>query len=361
MFHPSNRSLAYAATVLVMLAVNISSQPVAAQGPKARQPRAGRSALDPGRLVERIWEDGSGQFAVEAALITVDDKQVTLLRSDNGKEGSLPLAKLSKADQEFVKEFTRHDTRQAQARRRQQAAQAADLAKQLSEEDYQEIKRMGQRAKSLSNLKSIMVALHGYQAKYGHFPTKALVGTEKTGQARSASSKESAGLSWRVAILPFLEEHRLYSEFHLDEPWDSPHNLKLVNNMPRVYRTPGAKIKKGITNYLAVVGEQSVIVDGTTGAALRSVIDGMSNTIVVVEANNDRAVTWTQPEDYELGTIEAGQGLGDMRSHGILSAFADGSILSVPNSVSPETLKAMFTRNGREPVDARRVVLGAEE
>ncbi|MEQ8788046.1 MAG: hypothetical protein RIC55_17190 [Pirellulaceae bacterium] len=42
-------------------------------------------------------------------------------------------------------------------------------------------------------------------------------------------------LSWRVAMLPGLYCRTLYGEFHLDEPWDSPHNLKLLKHMPTAY------------------------------------------------------------------------------------------------------------------------------
>jgi len=44
--------------------------------------------------------------------------------------------------------------------------------------------------------------------------------------------------SWRVKLLPFIEEESLYKEFHLDEPWDSPHNIRFVERMPPVYALP---------------------------------------------------------------------------------------------------------------------------
>ena len=44
--------------------------------------------------------------------------------------------------------------------------------------------------------------------------------------------------SWRVLILPQLDENTHYKEFRLDEPWDSPHNLPLLQRMPRVYAAP---------------------------------------------------------------------------------------------------------------------------
>ena len=79
---------------------------------------------------------------------------------------------------------------------------------------------------SSNNLKQTALAIHNYHAAYKQLPEdiKAPDGTPL--------------LSWRVAILPFIEQAALYEQFHLDEPWDSPHNLKLLNGMPPVYRHP---------------------------------------------------------------------------------------------------------------------------
>ena len=49
-------------------------------------------------------------------------------------------------------------------------------------------------------------------------------------------------LSWRVQILPYIEQDNLYKQFKLDEPWDSEHNKKLIRQMPRIYMLPAAPI-----------------------------------------------------------------------------------------------------------------------
>ena len=69
-------------------------------------------------------------------------------------------------------------------------------------------------------------------------------------------------LSWRVHLLPFLGEGKLYKDFHLDEPWDSAHNRKLLTRMPPVYRGPSGKLnREGKTLYLAPAGEGGSVVD----------------------------------------------------------------------------------------------------
>ena len=82
------------------------------------------------------------------------------------------------------------------------------------------------RAQASGNLKRIGEAFLTFHDIHTHFP---------------ADIRDKAGkpvLSWRVAILPFLDQGELFNEFHLDEPWDSPHNKALVaRDAGRIYRT----------------------------------------------------------------------------------------------------------------------------
>jgi RNA polymerase sigma factor (sigma-70 family) len=81
-----------------------------------------------------------------------------------------------------------------------------------------------QRIKSMNNLRQIMLAIHNYHDANNRLPA----------DVRDKDGKPL--LSWRVLILPYLEQDNLYQQFHLDEPWDSEHNLKLLRQMPAVYR-----------------------------------------------------------------------------------------------------------------------------
>src|SRR5262245_49932104 len=76
----------------------------------------------------------------------------------------------------------------------------------------------------------INLALINYHDAHGRLPPYA-----------SYDADGTPLLSWRVLILPFIEQHQLYSQFHLDEPWDSPHNIELLPLMPISYRAPGRK------------------------------------------------------------------------------------------------------------------------
>src|SRR5207253_5271036 len=97
------------------------------------------------------------------------------------------------------------------------------------------------RQKSANNLKQLGLAMHNYNNTYNHLPAVAIKDT-----------KGKALLSWRVAILPFVEEEKLYKEFHLDEPWDSAHNKKLLGKMPKLFAPVMGKTKQPHSTYYQV-------------------------------------------------------------------------------------------------------------
>ena len=144
------------------------------------------------------------------------------------------------------------------------------------------------RAQSMNNLKQIGLAMHNYHDARRPFPP-----------AFKADKDGKPLLSWRVLILPYLEEDELYQQFHLDEPWDSEHNKKLIDKMPDVYKSPNSSLAgEGKTNYLTVRGEKTIF-SGGKGARIADIADGTSNTIMVVEAADEKAVPWTKPDDFE--------------------------------------------------------------
>jgi hypothetical protein len=161
-------------------------------------------------------------------------------------------------------------------------------------------------------------------------------------------------LSWRVHLLPFMEQQALYQQFHLDEPWDSPHNKALIPQMPALYLDPSSQHAptEGLTHYLGSSGEGQFF-DGTAeGRQMRDITDGTSNTITVVQVNDDRVVPWTQPEDWEFDAAAPTAGFGNLHSGGIfLAGFADGHCTSISTLIDPTTFKAMVTVAGGEVIN----------
>jgi hypothetical protein len=199
------------------------------------------------------------------------------------------------------------------------------------------------RSQSTNNLKQIALAWHNYLDVNKTFPPTAL--TSKDGKPL---------LSWRVAILPYLDQEALYKEFHLDEPWDSEHNKALIAKMPAVYRSPAQKAGAGKTTYLAPRGatgpKGGEVKYGVLGVPIKEVTDGTSNTIMVVEMNDEAAVEWTKPGDLDVDPKQPLKGLIGHYEQGFLAAFADGSVRFIRGTVKAETLNALFTRNGGEVV-----------
>ncbi len=106
------------------------------------------------------------------------------------------------------------------------------------------VREAARRTTSNNNLKQIGLALHNFHSTQEHFPARAYSRTEG-----------KPLLSWRVLILPFIEQADLYSKFRLDEPWDSENNRKLIPLMPAIYQNPSAPASPGMASYLAVCGK----------------------------------------------------------------------------------------------------------
>jgi hypothetical protein len=161
-------------------------------------------------------------------------------------------------------------------------------------------------------------------------------------------------LSWRVAVLPFLEEGGLYEQFRLDEPWDSEHNLKLVERMPAVYGDPAAPYlaARGLTTVQVFTGKDTLFPVPDRNPQMATISDGLSRTLAIVEAMPDKAVPWTKPDDIEFNPEEPLAGVGNPRRQAglFVAAMLDGSVRVLTPDIDPELFKALVTPNGGEPV-----------
>lgn len=193
-----------------------------------------------------------------------------------------------------------------------------------------------QRDESVNNLKQIGLAMHNFHDVFGHLPANYLI---KGGKV---------GLSWRVAVLPFLEEEELYKKFKLDEPWDSEHNLKLVDRMPKIYAPIRVKTEKGQTFYQMFAGESTLLGPNGKGIHLAAVTDGLSNTFMAVEGG--QPVTWTRPDDlpFDGKTVPKLGGMFDGQFHAL---FGDGAVRRMRKGIDSETLRRLIDRQDGEVVN----------
>ncbi|MCC7339412.1 MAG: DUF1559 domain-containing protein [Pirellulaceae bacterium] len=200
----------------------------------------------------------------------------------------------------------------------------------------QAAREAARRAQSSNNLKQIGLAFHNFHDAYGNFPAAA--GVDDDGKPM---------LSWRVALLPFLEEDALYNSFHLDEPWDSDHNIALLERMPAVYHHPSRATEPGYTVYQVPLSDKSLLRQ-TEPTKIQEITDGTSNTILALETSTEAAVPWTAPQDYEID--EDNPGLDLFTNAMTQMLFGDGSVQTLYEGVGSEVLNALYTRAGGEVV-----------
>jgi hypothetical protein len=201
-------------------------------------------------------------------------------------------------------------------------------------------RRAAVQASAANNLRQIGLAMHSYYDTHKYFPP-----------AASYDSRGRPLLSWRVHLLPYLEQDALYRAFHLDEPWDSPNNKPLIARMPAVFRGTLSKVgKEGKTVCLAPLGDQTMFSGTSSGVRLGEVSDGVSNTIFLVESDDAHAVEWTRPEDLRIDPSDPARGLNRGHPGGFLLLFVDGAVRLIPETINPASLWALFTRNGGETV-----------
>jgi hypothetical protein len=200
-------------------------------------------------------------------------------------------------------------------------------------------------------MRQIAIALHNYHDQNGRLPP-----------AQVRAPDGSALYSWRVLILPYLEAEDLYKQFHLDEPWDSPHNKALIPRMPKEFAPLGVddvKAEPFTTFYQVFVGPGTAF-EGGQGLRLPDDFPaGTATTLLVVEARE--AVPWTKPVDlaYEpgrpvpsLGGVFKSEGrfslFGPNRVVGFHAALADGSVRFLSAHLREAVLRGMITRSGAE-------------
>ena len=212
------------------------------------------------------------------------------------------------------------------------------------------------RAHDLNNLKQIGLAVHNYHDSYNSFPSV------------STADKNGKPLhSWRVALLPFLEQLSLYEQIRMNEPWDSEFNKQFHDKIPQVYVSPFVSAddtKKGLTIYATIVGKEAILEGPNTWKNMGSVADGLSNTFLFVERK--KPVCWMDPSgdipfDIAIkGINDDPQGIGnpDATVGGVNVVRCDGAVEFIPNDISLVTLKAYLTKNGGEYVSHTSYYLG---
>ena len=205
----------------------------------------------------------------------------------------------------------------------------------------QAAREAARRAQCVNNLKQIGLAMHNYASANNAFPKPAITGEQG-----------KALLSWRVAILPYIQQQGLYEKFKLDEPWDSPHNKALLKEMPSFYLCPSRTVTEPFTTTLRVFKGEGALFEGAHATRLADITDGTSNTLMVVEA--EEAVPWTKPDDlpFDPAAVPSLFGAGSRHPGGFNTLFADGSVRFIKRTIDLGIFRASHhtrRRRGRQP------------
>jgi prepilin-type processing-associated H-X9-DG protein len=200
------------------------------------------------------------------------------------------------------------------------------------------------RAVCSNNLHNIVLALQQYHNNVGCYPPPYIA---------DASGKPMH--SWRVLLLPYLEHKALHSQYRFDEPWDGPNNRKLHNIELKYFQCPSQENPRPNTetNYLAVVGPKTVWPAGNSYVRDADIIDGLSNTILVVEVA-DSGIHWMEPRDLHVNQMPMainaprGQGISSRHPGGAMIGFADGGVRFLRSDLQPEALRAALTSRDKD-------------
>jgi hypothetical protein len=196
----------------------------------------------------------------------------------------------------------------------------------LSAEDSPPITKKDLKT-STNNLKQIGLAFHSFHDAYNYLPGDIL---DKDGKPL---------LSWRVAILPYIEQNDLYNQFKTDEPWDSANNKKLIEKMPKLYAPVRVTAKAGETFYQVFTGEDALFGPKKKPSIL-SITDGTSLTGMVFEAGDP--VTWSKPADMAFDQKKPLPKLGGLFDGECLVAMCDGSVKHLRKKPDEEQMKYLI-------------------
>ena len=182
-------------------------------------------------------------------------------------------------------------------------------------------------------------------------------GSRNPAAGLSARQERPAHAQLRVLILPQLGLDDLYKLYDFNEPWDGPHNRLLANNMPPMYRCPSSgQITGGITSYAVMVGDKTAFPPGH-GVRLQDISDGLSNTLMVVEADGAQ-IPWMEPRDLAEADMSmkivggeargaeddgtGGKSISSRHLHGANAVTCNGAVHFLQSDLDPQTLRNLI-------------------
>ncbi len=185
------------------------------------------------------------------------------------------------------------------------------------------------RTHTMNNMKQIVIACHNHHDAMRTFPSPRS-GPRQVGMP-------APDLSWRVTILPFIEQAHLFNGIDPTDAWNGPRNLKWLAMRPLVYEsklhpTPDTTV----THFQYFTGPKTMFPDPNRGTSFPQIPDGLSNTFMFAEAA--APVPWTKPADMAITP----NGPLPLPTDRFLVGFADGSVRMIDRSKVDDNILRLF-------------------
>jgi hypothetical protein len=207
------------------------------------------------------------------------------------------------------------------------------------------------RTQCKNNLKHIGIAMHNYHDHHGSFPAAAL---------------GLPPVSWRISLLPYLENGAVAEQYDRNQTWDSPQNVALQMKRIQPFECPSRPSQydsqgRFLTSYVVPMSPGAIF-DSAAGTPISEIKDGTSNTLLVLEACGTEII-WTDPRDGGESTTEVslnGPGPVKGRSDSMISSWhyegaqvglADGSVRFLDKNIDVVVLKSLMTKDGGERIE----------
>ena len=200
----------------------------------------------------------------------------------------------------------------------------------------QKVREAAARMKDQNNMKQVGLGFHSQ-----HDEVQGIT-------APYAADKQltiNRDLSFRVGLLPYVEQEALYRQFDMTQGWQSPRNRPHSDTAVPVYVSPmRGQPGSNETPYRVFYGGGALFDEDGKRVPFTRVSDGTSNTIMMVHANEQ--VPWAAPRELRYDPNGPLPKLGEGRGTNVL--MADGSVRFVNNSVDEAILRKAITRAGGE-------------
>lgn len=174
------------------------------------------------------------------------------------------------------------------------------------------VRSSGKEIQDMNAMLQVGLALHNYHDVYRKFP---FTHPDFKEDARGISDD----LSWRVKILPYCEWQNEYDKMDLSKGWDAEENQFVV---------AAAKEQFVLSRGSIICG----IIPARPANKMATIVDGTSNTIMLIENPNAAMTSWSKPFDLKIDdAVKLVKGL--KKGEFLWVTMFDGSVLRMPSMI----------------------------